>query len=357
MRFRTPFAALVLSVAAFAQTISVEQVRQFVRSAIERKQPDKQVAATLARMKLTEKLSDSAIEELQGEGAGPKTVAILKDMGTASQSLSAPPPPPPPKVYTPPPPPSYEDQQRILNAVREYALNYSKTLPDFICTQVTRRFWDPTGKESWRTGDTVTSKVTYFEQKEKYQTILVNGQMTDKAMDALGGTTSSGEFGSMLRGIFEAKSDAEFHWERWATLRGRRAHVYNYSVEQTRSDWGILDGDSKRSIVPAYRGFVYVDRDTNQVLKVTLEGVNIPADFPIQVAKDELDFDYVELTGQKFLLPMKAQVRLNRGQYLSKNDIEFRTYRKYSADAVISYDIDTSGPIDEKKTKEQPPKQ
>ncbi len=358
MRFRSFAATVLLCSSAFAQaTLTVDKVVQFVRSAIQMKQPDKQVAAQLHNLKLSEKLSLNKVEDLQGEGAGPKTVAALKELSTASASLAAPPPPAPPVARKTIPEPPYEDQQKIINEVREYALNYTGSLPDFICKQVTRRYYDPLGKESWRSADVIVSKLSYNEKKEKYQVLLANGQpqATERTMESFGGTTSNGEFGSLLRYIFEPRSSAEFHWNRWGRVRNHITHVFDYSVDQAHSQWGILDGESKREIVPAYQGQIFVDRDTHQVLRVTLEGVNIPSDFPIQVAKTVLDYDYTTISGHEFLLPLKAEIRLDRGRYYSRNDIEFRSYQKFSADAVISFDV--PAPLDENKPEQKPDKE
>ena len=355
MRFRVLPTALLFAASALSQTVSVEMVQQFIRSAVERKQPDKQVAAMLQHMKLTEKLEDQAIEDLQSAGAGPKTVAALKELGTTTATLPLPPPPQTAKVYVPPPPPPYEEQQTILNKVREYALSYSKNLPDYICTQMTRRFYDPTGKENWRKADEIATKLSYFNQKEKYQVILWNGATTEKSMEQLGGTTSQGEFGSLLRGIFEPHTDAEFHWKRWGKLRGHLCDVFSYSVDQAHSDWSIFDGEAKQSVVPAYRGEIFVDHETNEILRVSLESVDLPSDFRVRTATDTLDYDYQIIGGQKFLLPLKAEIRLDdTRRYQSRNDVEFRNYRKFSADTVLTFDSDAPASLDDAKTKEQP---
>jgi hypothetical protein len=351
MRFAVLFVAVTLS----AQTVSVEMLKQFIHSAVERKQPDKLVAQTLQHMKLSEKLTDDTIEELQSAGAGPRTVAALKELGTVTAKLAPPAPPPPPKEVKPIPSPSYEDQQSILREVRDYALNFSKNLPDYICTQMTRRFYDPTGKENWRKADEIATKLSYFDQKEKYQVMLYNGAPTQKSMDQLGGTTSQGEFGSLLKGIFEPRTDAEFHWERWGNLRGHLCHVYKYTVDQEHSEWSIYDGEAKQSVIPAYEGEVFADNTTHQILRVTLESVNIPSDFRVRVAKSILDYDYQTISDQKFLLPMKLTTRLDDNRhYQSRNDVEFRNYRKFSADTVLTFDTDAPAPLDETKTKEQP---
>jgi hypothetical protein len=366
MRFRILLAALIVCLSAVClsawsqQTITVKLVREFIQSSIQQKLPDAKVAAQLQHMKLSEKLDAQTVEDLQGAGAGPKTVAALKGMMSTTASLTEAPPPPAPKVYVQPDAPPYEEQQKLIREIREYALNYTKSLPDFLCLQVTRRFVDPRGSGTWGgPADTIATKLSYAEQKESYEVLTRNGQLVPKGTDihskTLGGTTSSGEFGSMLRYIFEPASDAEIGWERWASLRGRLVYVFHYTVDQSHSKWGIEDGETQREVVPGYRGLIYVDYKTKQILKLTFKSVDIPSDFPIQLAEEELDYDYADISGQKFLLPLRAEVRLNRGSYKNKNDTDFRSYHKYSASSDIVFDsADT--PPDDSKTKEQPPK-
>ena len=357
MRFRLALAVSLLCLGALAQqTLSVDKLVEFLESSIKMKMPDKQVADYVRKMRLSQKLEDRVIEQLQGDGLGPKTVAALRQM-TASTSglpvavLRQPDAPPPP-----PPPPPYDEQNSILNEVREYALNYTKSLPDFICMQVTRRYYDPLGSDSYRHYDTVMTKVSYFEQHEKYELLSVNDKFMTASYESLGGTISSGEFGSMMREIFEPRTDAEFHWIRWATLRGHRAHVYSYVVDQPHSQWSIEDRTAHDRISPGYSGLVYVDRNTHTVMRVTLKAEGIPPTFPIQEADDRLDYDTAEISGRQFILPMMAQVHLKAGKVNQRNDIEFHNYRKFSADTTLKFDDVKVDPIPEDKTKEQPVK-
>ena len=84
--------------ASAEMSLTVDQLVKFIHSAVhDLKQPDRQVAEYLKHVKMREKLDDQTIEDLQSQGAGPKTVAVLKELGTASQSLVKAAPPPPPK--------------------------------------------------------------------------------------------------------------------------------------------------------------------------------------------------------------------------------------------------------------------
>ena len=350
-------AALVCSCAVAQQPLNLEQLVAFIRSSIQLKYPDKQVASYLAHVKLTEQLDGRTVEELQGEGAGPKTVAALNELAAQSASLPRAKPKAPPPPVVPIPPPSSEEQQAVLSDVRDYALNYSKQLPDFICTQVTRRYYDPTGLEFWRTEDTLTAKLTYFEQKEDYKLVLVNNRYTTAALQSLGGATSAGEFGSLLKLTLEPKTDALLGWDHWATLRGRRAYVFSYRVDSYHSQWHI-NYENTQSIISGYSGLLYVDKDTHMVLRITFQAVDIPSSFPVQEATTVLDYDFVKISDREFLLPLKAVVRMRHDKLLTKNDVEFRMYRKFSADAVVTFD--TPAPLAEEQTKEQqqgePPK-
>jgi hypothetical protein len=340
--------ALLLLGASFlmsgATKLTVEQLVGFVRSSVEQKQPDKKVADYLETISLSQRLEDQTIEELRALGAGPKTVEALKALGTGSQKLSPPsqptptPPPPPPIA-----PPSDEEQGKVIEQARDYAMNYTKSLPDFLCTQLTRRYVDPHGTKFWGLEDTLTAHVSYVDHKEDYKLMTRNGKSTlNSSIWSVGGANSAGEFGSMMAGIFDPKTEATFHWERWATLRGRRAYVFAYQVAQERSGWRVSSGHdaaggSNRETVPAYHGLVFVDRDLGAVVRVTLVA-ELPSDFPIQMVEDTLDYDLAAISGHQYLLPLKAVVEMKEGSHMSKNEVEFRLYRKFSSEATITFD-------------------
>src|ERR1700728_3809149 len=116
MGLRRIAALFVMCVGAWAQgSYTVEQIKSFIRSAIQLKNPDKEVALTLRKMKLSERLDLNTVETLQGEGAGPRTVEALKELATESASLGQAKPPAPKPVYVPPPPPSSEEQAKVLS--------------------------------------------------------------------------------------------------------------------------------------------------------------------------------------------------------------------------------------------------
>ena len=362
MRYRLPVLLLAFSLAVFADTISVSQLVTFIKNAA-KTNSDKDVAGYLATVKLSERLDDATIDVLHTMGIGPKTLQVLQKLKAQSQSLPA---PKPAQAATPAkaaPPPSDREQTAIIEEVRNYALNYSRNLPNFMCTQVTRRYGAPKpgakgggsadSDPAWRKLDELLIRLTYFEQREDYKLMMVNNSVTTQDYKKLGGSTSSGDFGSMMLQIFEPVTQARFEWDHWGLLRGNHTMVFGYHVEQARSRWQITAKDVDRSIVPAYHGLIYVS-DAHEILRVTLVADEIPADFPVKKAQTILDYDNVNISGHAFLLPLKASVLMLNDDYLTRNDEEFLRYNKYSADSEIKFDTSVPPPLPDEKTKETP---
>lgn len=353
MKLRVLLLLCVCGLLAAQSRMSVERLREFLRSSVDLHQPDKQVAKYLKSTKLTNRLSPAQFEEFIAMGVGAQTIEVLRDLMNATKELPPATPAPTAAKRTAPiiPPPSEAEQRRVIEAAREYAMGYTKSLPDFLCMQVTRRYADPSGLGFYGQQDVINARLSYFEEKEDYKVVSVNGRMVDTPMQRLGGATSSGEFGSMMKELFDRQTQTRFDWLRWATLRGKRTHVFQYFVAQPNSRWTINYRDVQQ-VTPGYRGLVYVDRDSLQVTRITLDA-DIPVDFPVQEATTVLDYDLTEISGQKFMLPLKAEVKMREGKHLVKNEVEFRLYRKFGADTSITFD--TPEPLPADATSEQPP--
>ncbi len=361
--------ALVFSIclAAASQNLSVAQLAAFLRNAVnstDYKYSDTDLANFLSTVKLTEKLEDSEIEELQSTiKLGPKTIAKLKLLRDQSQSLADSKPivaPLPPK---PIPPPSAEEQGQILDEVREYAINYSANLPDYICTQVTSRYVAPkpgtraggpvSDSPHWQLQDKLTIRLSYSQHTgEDYKLILHNNSPTNEDYKSLGGATSFGDFGTMMRQLFERHTMTTFEWDHWGTLRGKRVLAFAYKVERSNSQYHIGVKEDHMDIVVGYHGLVEVDKETHKIMRMTTVADDIPPDFPIKHVESTLDYDYTEISGHQFLLPLKGNVTASAADFLQKNDNEFRIYRKYSADSSITFDDANLPPLPDDKTKE-----
>jgi len=347
----------------FAQrAMTVAEVVTFIKNQIKAKGDDRTTGDYLHKIKLTQRLDDRTIEDLQGQGAGPRTVAALKALAAESASLpaapamaAAPEPPPPPK------PPSAKEQAEILDAMREYALNYTKSLPNYICMQTTHRKQEATDalyQKGYRgyssVGDVIQEQLTFNDHKETYDVKMFNGKsVTNVSHDQLGGVRSSGEFGSMMLNIFDPDTGAEFAWENWHTLRGKRMAAFAYHVEKEHG-YSMADEETHRSYTSAYKGLVYWDRDAHAIPKITLDTIEIPSDFPIHEVHIQLDYDLIKISEQEYMLPYHYLLTSRAVKVNSSNEADFRLYRKFGAEATLTFG-DTD-PVPEDKLKDEPDK-
>jgi hypothetical protein len=356
-RWAAAFLAVFMLVLAAGQTmtLTVAQLKQVIESSIKLRHSDKQIAEFLRSVTLSDKLDDQTIDDIQSAGAGVKTVEVLKRLGVESASLKeAPPPPPPPKALPQKPPPDSIKQKAIIDAAREYALDYEKKLPNFICVQVTRRYWDRSGTENWSKLDTITQKLSYYDHQEKYETVSISNHPDDEPIDKLGGLTSRGEFGSLMRAIFDPESHAEFEWDRWRKLRGKEQYSFAYRIEQQYSRYTMSYGErsaSEQTVTPGYHGLIYIEADSGLISRFTVVP-DIPASFPVRSAKTTLDFDYVKIGDNVYLLPLASRLisKDDRG-LMTRNDLDFHLYRKFGTESIIKFAPDA---IPEDQLKDEP---
>ena len=123
--------------------------------------------------------------------------------------------------------PSVSEQQHILDLAGDYAEGYVAGLPNFLCEQVVREF-ESGRKDHWKERDTLTSRLSFVEGRERRILQLVNG----KAIEGGGHMRASplsteGEFGLLIAGVFSLHSNADFRFSRWGELNGKRLAVFD----------------------------------------------------------------------------------------------------------------------------------
>jgi hypothetical protein len=210
-----------------------------------------------------------------------------------------------------------------------------------LCLEDTNRFVDrhyqPGTEGSWGPPERVIEKLTFFDHKENYELYMYKDTaVVAKTTESLGGSRSTGEWASLLAQIFEPSTRTSFQWVAWKTVRGKPAYEYQYSVERQYSHETISHGDKER-IIAGFRGSVFIQKGVNAVLRVTVTP-DIPPYFPVQDVDQVVDYDYQEVGDRQFLLPLKSTVQMRDGHIGSRNEIRWRSYRKYSADATINFD-------------------
>ena len=240
-----------------------------------------------------------------------------------------------------PPQPDASEQQKILAEATQYVMSHEANLPNFICTQITRRFENVINNR-WQPIDLVVERLTYFDHREIYKVLTLNNQPVSIAHDQLRGASSSGEFGSIMRAIFLPETETEFTWQGWFTLRGKRMHVFAYHVRTFKSMYHIEVPEQSLDLVAAYHGLIFVDSENHFVHRITLNADGIPPVFPIQDIQLTLDYDYSRIGDADYLLPVRFELHSREGDRLIKNEVDYENYGKFSAVSVIKFNSEAT---------------
>jgi len=228
----------------------------------------------------------------------------------------------------------------VIDTAREEAFSFAETLPNYVVKQFTTRYGTEAargGQTSWRALDTVTADVVSEDGKESYRNILINGKPPREAVEK-SGTWSTGEYSSVLLDVLSPGTDADFHNKRSTTIVNRAAWRYDFSVDRPNSHWNVHA--SAESYNPEYVGAIWIDKENSRVLRIELAARNMPRAFPLDTVESSVDYDYVLIGDAKFLLPVHSEaLSCERGTNgCSRNSIDFRNYRKFSADTSITFD-------------------
>jgi len=246
------------------------------------------------------------------------------------------------------------DQSAILDAARKTALNYTLSLPNFLCTESIARYDDITDNGKWAPLDQLTMEVSFNGKGENYRLLARNGRPTEMRLSEVAGTLTTGEFGSALLLIFQPASAAEFEWRHWETVHKRRLAVFTYKVSVERSRYTLKTGS--QSAVVGYHGAVAIEPESGAVFRWSVEA-EPPKGYPMMESSIHLEYDYRKIDATEYLLPVHAEMRsaerplpeteleklpmrarnAARRPMRHRNLVEFKDYRKFGVDSSVTF--------------------
>jgi hypothetical protein len=234
---------------------------------------------------------------------------------------------------------SSAERAAAVKAVQDYALNYTKGLPNYTCSLTTREVASPTnaGNKIDPVMTKIEEQLSFVNGKEIRKVMRIDGRPVspETAANQLKETTT-GEFGSLLDVIFEPATGANLRWDRVATLNKRRVDVIAFQVPQSR---GYVLNASSGSVRVPFEGFVYADAQTHEVLRVQMKCLMVPEKFAMQNFDLTLDYKAAQVAGHEVILP--AHFALSYRDYvddrLHTDDGQYSAYLQFSANATIQF--------------------
>ena len=228
--------------------------------------------------------------------------------------------------------------------IKAWAAEYDERLQDFLCIQQMSRYKGSAGASpNWELLERQELEVSYHDKKVGYHRISVDGK-TDKLEKRVkkGYLIPGGEFVALNR-VFDPKAAADLTFDHREAGNDRTGCVFRYQVPVARTNIGMsVNGEQ----VPlGYRGFIDSDCETGEVRRVRVAtdpgfahlGRDGKRVIPVG---EQLDIRYepVEISGNHYLLPSHAVLTGLFNTALTRADIDFTNYRKYSSSSNVSFD-------------------
>jgi len=235
-------------------------------------------------------------------------------------------------------PTSIPKDEPLIRRAADTAMEFTDTLPSYVCTEMIARFESETHPANFRPIDVVSTEVVYENGREDYRNVQINGKPTKKKIEETGGAWSTGEFGTVLINLFNPFTAAKFHFRRDSRAGSVMAKLYDFEVDREHSHWDIHAGS--QSYMPAYTGSIWIDPQTARVLRIEMEAKGLPSDFPLDHVESATDYQNVRLGDLKqYLLPVHSEIlSCQRGtNNCSRNVIDFRNYHKYTGESTITF--------------------
>ena len=241
--------------------------------------------------------------------------------------------------------PTRPEQRALLTKIQHYADTYTQQLQDFTCTQIMTRSGAraenrPGAAPKWKHLETQEIELNFVGHREHYRLLKVNGDARNPEKKVKNGyTRTSGEFGSMMRAVFDPKSRADFQWDHSTATSERKVCVYSYRVARENSSMGLRT--EFRRIALAYTGYVSADCATGQILRIESDSEPDRSGFLIHTA---IRYGPVTIADREFFLPTSVENISGFDRTLTKAEIRFENYRKYNADASIKFEDEVTEP-------------
>ena len=256
--------------------------------------------------------------------------------------------------------PSAKHAAEVLERSRVATLAALDDMPDFVVKQVIARSEAYAGTGNWKPLDNVIIAVSYSSEKgEQYKVLAIDGAPVEAEKGSnysgLSGSTTGGEFVEALAKLFKPESKTEFKILTTDVIRNQPSLVYEYEILiQNNKNGGIgfktpsgLKDFTFTTVPAGEKGKVWIDRKNGRVLRIEFKATDIPADFKVRAFESSIDYDWVDIAGEKFLLPLLSDNRFTSAEgsklFQARNLIRFKNYQRFGSEVKI---LDDDVPVE-----------
>jgi len=233
--------------------------------------------------------------------------------------------------------PAEEDVGAAMRRIRVRVSEDLNRLPNYTCLETIERSEQLPGEKRFQLVDRVRLEVALVGNAEMFAWPGSREFQSRRLRDLVsGGAIGNGSFALHAKSVFDGRS-AEVERVGETVLLGRKAMEYRYNVPRARSRFALRHGNMEANV--GYGGSFYVDRDSDELIRLEVRANDIPRQLGIPAEEEILDYQRVRLGEAEFLLPKGSVMRMTSDDgSVSLNKTTFSACKQYSTESTLIFD-------------------
>jgi hypothetical protein len=225
----------------------------------------------------------------------------------------------------------------LLSRIRRHTKDDLSHLPNFTCLETIERSTRNSPMKPFDVKDVVQVEVAHVGERELFAWPGASNFENRPLAEMIGtGMTSNGEYSTHARSLFLGES-AVIHYAGEEELGGHRAARYDYEISPMFAGY-VVNTNGRRGSV-GVRGAFWADNTTFDLLRLTVEGTDIPDQLGVRALLIEIEYGRLRIGPGDFLLPQSSSAWMGAVSGVeSRNRIEFTHCRQYATESVLSFD-------------------
>ncbi len=225
----------------------------------------------------------------------------------------------------------------LIAQVKRVMEKHLENVPNYTCLETVERYQQRPGAAKETLVDVVRLEVAFAGGKELFAW-PGSARFEEKEIREVvaTGAFGTGDFVLHARGVFLGDGTS-FEYLGEEDFEGRAAHKFSYVKPLFRSGYQIASQARGRAEV-AYRGGFWVAKESLNLLRLTVEALDIPVELEVRSATSRLDYRMLPLGGREALLPKESELRMTDAKGIqSINRTRLSRCKVFQGESTISF--------------------
>jgi hypothetical protein len=236
-----------------------------------------------------------------------------------------------------------EDPDVVLQHIRAKMMEHFSQLRNYTCHVTVDRLIKRVGYNTMERQDRVSLEAAFVGDRELFSR---DGEtrFEERSVSSMvaGGMISNNALGFHEDAVLSGDG-AEFKYRGPCKKDGHKTYRYDFHIGEEKSHF-LVRHNAAEAIV-GYKGTIWVDADTLDIVRVDWKSDRIPSSVGISSIEKTMHYKILRIGHTDFLLPAASELAANdeRGNF-SLNMITLEACREFTGESQVTYDTPAGSP-------------